>query len=159
MTLLDLTQASELSDRAEVLALTLAGAIGNPDSRERISELFLRSQTAEGKPYVDVADLCLNLVRESDDALVVAAARALGDFLVSPRPPLVGRSQTGQGRPIVIEHGRNAGQTARLNGISLYAPHVAPDIDFDAVQSLYHNFTFAQETRWSELVHTLARLS
>ena len=26
-------------------------------------------------------------------------------------------------------------------------------------ESLYHNFVFAQETRWSELVHLLARQS
>ena len=31
-------------------------------------------------------------------------------------------------------------------------------IDFEAVQHLYHNFVFAKETRWSELVHRLARL-
>lgn len=159
LTLLDLAQTDELRARAELLALTLASAIGEPYARERIAELFSRSQTAEGKPYVDVADLCLNLVRESGDALVIEAARALGDFLASPRPPLVGCSQTGQGRPFVIEHGRNAGETARLNGVSLYAPHVVPNHDFDAVRCLYQNFVFAQETRWSGLVHTLARLS
>ena len=108
---------------------------------------------------MDVADFCLNLVRESGDALVIGAARALGDFLSRPRPPLVGCSEKGQGRPFVIEHGRNAGETARLNGVSLYAPHVVPNHDFDAVRCLYQNFIFAQETRWSGLVHTLARLS
>ena len=113
----------------------------------------------EGRPYVDVANLCLNLARESGDPLVIEAARALGDFLVSPQRFVVGLSEQGEGRPFVIEHGRNAGQTARLNGISLYAPHVAPNRDFDAVRHLYHNFVFAQETRWSGLVHALARPS
>ena len=120
--------------------------------------MFSGSQTEERKPFVDVADLCLNLVRNSGDAFVIEAARALGDFLISP-PPLVGCSHTGKGRPFVVEHGRNSGHAARLNGISLYAPHVAPDKDFDAARDLYHNFTFAQETRWSGLVHTLARPS
>ena len=84
---------------------------------------------------------------ESGDALVIEAARALGDFLASPRPPLVGCSQTGQGRPFVIEHGRNAGETARLNGVSLYVGNsLVPNHDFDAVRCLYQNFVFAQET-------------
>lgn len=158
LTLLDLNRAPELFALAEFLALTLSCAVANDDVRERIANAFSRSQTGERKPYVDVADLCLNLVRDSGDAFVIEAARALGDFLISPWPPLVGRSHTGKGRPFVAEHGRNSGQTARLNGISLYAPHVALGNDFDAIRSLYHNFTFAQETRWSEFVHTLARL-
>jgi len=158
LTLLDLNRARELFAYAEFLALTLACAIGNPDARERIADSFSGSQTEERKPFVDVADLCLHLVRHSGDAFVIEAARALGDFLISPWPPLVGCSHTGKGRPFVVEHGRNSGHAARLNGISLYAPHVARDNDFDAARDLYHNFTFAQETCWSELVHTLARL-
>jgi hypothetical protein len=98
-------------------------------------------------------------VRESGDAFVAEAAKALGDFLISPRPPLVGMSDEGGGKPFVVENGRNAGGTARLNGISIYAPHVAPENAFDAAQPLYLKFVFAQETRWSELVHALARLS
>lgn len=159
LTLLDLDRARDLRAHAEVMALMLARAIGNADERERIAYWFRQSQTAPGRPYVDVADFCLNLVRKCDDPLVVEAARAFGDFLISPRPPLVGRSGEGVGRPFVIDHGRNAGQTARLNGISIYAPNVAPNKDCDAVRHLYHNFVFAQETRWSGLVHALARSS
>jgi hypothetical protein len=159
LSLLDLGRASQLFGISEVLALTLASAIGDSDVRDRIVQSFLRSQTVEGKPYVDVADLCLNLVRESGDAFVTEAAKALGDFLMSPRPPLVGMSDEGCGKPFVVENGRNAGATARLNGISIYAPHVAPENGFDAAQPLYLKFVFAQETRWSELVHALARLS
>lgn len=160
LTLLDLQRVPELFAHAEVLALALAIAIGrDPDTRDRISYLFSRSQTADDKPYVDVPDLCVSLVRDSGDLLVMEAARALGDFLISPRPPLVGHGATGAGRPFVVEHGRNAGLTAKLNGISLYAPHVAPINDFESARRLYENFVFAQETRWSGLVHALAKLS
>jgi hypothetical protein len=159
LTLLNLDCALEIFTRAEVLALMLASAIGNTDAKDRIANLFLQSQTAPGKPFVDVADLCLSLTRSSGDPLVSEAARDLGDFLISPRPPLVGMANEPKVRPFIIEHGRNAGGTARLNGVSLYAPHVAPNRDFDAVQHLYHNFVFAQETRWSGLVHALARSS
>jgi Clostripain family len=163
LTLLDLYRAPDLLVHGEMLALMLASAIGDPDARDLICSLFLESQTAQGKPYVDVADLCLNLVRNSGDATIVAAAQALGDFLISPVPPVVGsrsgrRPEVGQG-PLIVEHGRNAGETARLNGISLYAPHVAPNLDFDAVRHLYDNFDFAQRTHWSALVHELARTS
>lgn len=159
LSLLDLNRAPDLFAHAEVLAQILAGAIGDGDATNRLAQLFLRSQTADGRPYVDLADLCLTLARESGDALVAEAATALGNFLISPQPPLVGQSVEGAGRPFVIDHGRNAGNTARLNGISIYAPHVAPSNDFDSAQHLYQNFDFVQQTRWSELVHTLARLS
>jgi hypothetical protein len=159
LTLLDLDRAHELAACTQVLALMLAGAIEDSDNADWIARLFFRSQTGEGKPYVDVADLCLNLMREGGDALVTEAARSLGDFLLTPKPRLVGESISGAGRPFIVEHGRNAGETARLNGISLYAPHVAPDLDFESVRRLYQNFTFVQQTHWAELVHTLARLS
>jgi hypothetical protein len=156
LTLLDLDRAPELLEHTRMLALMLARGIDDPDNRDLIADLFSQSQTTPGKPYVDVADLCLNLVRQSDDQSVVDIAQALGDFLISPQLPLVGQSADGSGRPFVVEHGRNAGQTARLNGVSIYAPHVAPDRDSDAVRHLYDNFVFAQNTLWSRLVHALA---
>jgi hypothetical protein len=157
LTLLDLNQAPELTAAADVLAQALTEAIRDPGVRDQIGVLFDESQTARGKPFVDVADLCLSLMRHSTDPLVIEAAHALGDLLISPRPPAVGGSARGVGLPLVIEHGRNTAQTARLNGISIYAPNVAPERDFEAVRYLYQNFVFAQETLWSELVHTLAR--
>jgi len=158
LTFLSLAQANELRYRAELLALALLAAIDDSDRRLRIMELFTQSQTGEDRPYVDVVDLCLNLVRHGGDPLIAEMARALGDFLLNPGP-LVGKSATGEGRPFIVDHGRNAGELARLNGISLYAPHVASGNDFDAVRSLYDGFVFAKKTVWSQLVHTLAKLS
>jgi hypothetical protein len=157
LTLLDLNRAQELIVGTHVLALGLASVIGSTSERDWIAYLFADSQTAPGKPYVDVADLCLSLVRRCENPFVIEAATNLGNFLISPQPVRVGESEAGAGRPFVVEHGRNAGQTARLNGLSIYAPHVAPDRDFDAVRHLYQNFLFAQETQWSGLVHALAR--
>ncbi len=135
LTMLDLEQAPRLRDHAEMLALTLASAIGTPAGCNRILDMFDWSQTAEDRPFVDVAELCLNLMRGSGDTLVAEAARALGDLLAGAHPLLVGKSEEGLGRPFVVEHGRNAGELARLNGISLYAPHVAPGTDFDALRN------------------------
>lgn len=159
LTLLDLQRVPELFAHAEVLALALAMSVGrDADARERISALFSRSQTDEDKPYVDVPDLCLNLVRESGDLLVMEAARALGDFLLTPQSTVPGQSATGAARSFVVEHGRNAGLTAKLNGISLYAPHVAPINDAESTRRVYEDLVFAQETRWSGLVHALAKV-
>ena len=139
------------------LARNLAMKIGDQDGLNRIADVLLRSQTELGRPYVDVADLCVNLARESGDAATIDAAIALGDLLASPRPAVVGSSEKGVGRPIIVEHGRNAGRLARLNGISLYAPHLAPMKNSDVVEGLYKKFSFFRQTLWSDLVHTIAR--
>jgi hypothetical protein len=159
LTMLDLDRARELTKLIELLSLTLGSTVGDPDNRDRVLRLFLASQTAPGKPFVDLVDLCFNLMRSNNDALLTQVAKAVGDFLLSPRPPLVGDSDMGVGRPFIVEHGRNSCETARLNGVSVYAPSVAPERDFEGVRYLYQSFFFAQETRWSGLVHALAQMS
>ena len=154
LTMLDLERAFELRACGEVLAATLMAAISRDEyTRDRIASLFVQSQTMIDKPFIDVADLCLNLIRWSGDPVVMEAARALGDFLISPEA----RGEVHG--PFVVVHGRNASQTARLNGVSLYAPHVAPINDADAVRGLYEKLTFSQVTRWSDLVNELRRSS
>jgi Clostripain family len=156
LTLLDLERVPELRARAEVLADTLAESIDRGTvGRDQIASLFVQSQTGVDKPFVDVADLCLNLVRWSCDPVVMEAARSLGDFLISPDIPNDGAIRGPLLDPFVVNHGRNASQTARLNGISLYAPHVAPINDADATRIFYEKLTFSQVARWSELVNDL----
>jgi Clostripain family len=159
LSLLNLAKLADVRHHTKLLALALATTIGRPQGRNRIIDLFKRSQTAKGRPFVDVADLCVNLVRDSGHPFVTAAARALGNQLIGPWPPMAGESQDGSKRPLVAEIGRNAGELARLNGISLYAPHVAPENDGDEVRKVYNSFRLAQETRWSRLVHALADVS
>ena len=133
LTLLDLSWAAKLVDLTEVLARKLAVAVGeDADELERMRNLFLESQTFEGKPFIDVADLCVNLLRNSSDLAVRQAAEKLGDVLMSPAPVPRGQSEKGTGRPFIAEHGSNGSATAKLHGVSLYAPHVAPDADVEA---------------------------
>ena len=154
LSLIDLKRVPELTVHIEMLARTLALAASSfPDS---VVDVFQRSQTITGTPYIDVTDLCLTLMRESADPMVIESARALGDFLVSPLPPLIRSSDEGAGRPFVVEHGRNSIELARLNGISVYVPHVEPSWDFASMRSLYQSFQFAQASIWSDLVHVLA---
>jgi hypothetical protein len=158
LTLLDLRKAEELVARTEILARRLIEAIDeNPEERELILGLFARAQTEENKPFVDVADLCLNLIRNLGDAYLILAAQDLGDVLISPEPVDPGKSIAGDGRPFILEHGRNAVITAKLNGVSLYAPHVAANYNFNAARDAYSKFDFARETLWSSLVHNLAQ--
>jgi hypothetical protein len=159
LSVLNLERIGDLFDRTERLAESLAAAMGSTDAREWLGYLFHDSRTAPGRPFVDLADLCLSLVRQSGDTTIAENAQSVGDLLISPQPPLVGMSERGTGRPFVVENGRNAGFGARLNGVSIYAPNVSTGRDYEAVRPLYQNFTFAQRTRWSDVVHTLARLN
>lgn len=158
LSLLDLKQVNKLFGHADVLATALDLALDRgTETRDRIAALFTRARTADFKPFVDVADLCLNLVRESDDGLVREAAAALGDFLLAPAPEAVDKSEEGCGLPFIVASGRNAGGTAKLNGVSIYAPHVSLIDDLGALDTVYGAFKFARQTRWAALVSELAR--
>jgi hypothetical protein len=159
LSLLNLNRTSDLFDRIGALCNALAPSLRTAEGREWLAYLFEDSVTGLDRPFVDLADLCLTLVRQSGDRAIAECAAEVGNLLISPQPPLVGRSATDVGRPFVVENGRNAGFGARLNGVSAYAPHLALRRDYEAVRPLYQNFTFAQQTRWSDIVHTLARLS
>jgi hypothetical protein len=159
LTLLDLKRAREIYGYTEVLALALAVAIAqNPDEQRLVRELFLRSRTDEHKAFVDVADLCLSLLRYSSDQFVRDAAELLGDLLISPPPGDLGPEQSAVGarRPFIVEHGRNSARTARLHGVSLYAPSLAPTGQWEEASYWYRKFVFARETQWNDLVHALA---
>jgi hypothetical protein len=95
LTLLNLAHAPRLFELAEALAVELAIAIGNPQARDRIIDLFFESQTEDGKPFVDVADLCLSLSSAGGHASLVQKALDLGNFLASPQGKVVGLSDTG----------------------------------------------------------------
>lgn len=161
LTMLDLKNTPTLFELTEKLARELAiAADEDDDALALIISMFRRSQTIEDKPFVDVADLCLNLLRYSRQDSVRQAAKQLGDFLVSPGPVVPGESETGAGRPLVMEHGSNGCEMARLSGISLYAPHVV-DGGYDWIGALhwYEKFAFARETLWNELVRALVQVA
>jgi hypothetical protein len=164
LTLLDVQQAPAVTEAAGRLAAVLGDRISDTtEDLDFVKQVFRLSRTIDRvdparrlKPFVDLADLCLNLLLgcASDD--VKQAARALGDMLLSPAPVRGGKSETGRGYPFIVEHGRNACTTARLNGVSVYAPHVAGAAsDFDEMNGRYQNFRFAQETLWAALVTTM----
>ena len=156
LTLLDLARAPEAFDVAEFLAGAIARACADDaDEMARIMEQFINSQTIDGKPFIDVADFCLNLSRHSRDAQVRQHACVLGDILIRPlQERIAGRETRGS---FVVEHGRNALQTALLNGVSLYAPHVVDDdLEWRTTRFWYNKFDLTGETFWGRLVHVLA---
>ncbi len=159
LTLLDLQNAPQLFGLTEALARELAIAMDEDDEELATGiEMFRRSQTTDGKPFVDVADLCLNFMRHSRHEAVRQAAQRLGNFLVSPGDLIPGQSQLGTGRPVIMEHGNNGCEMARLSGISLYAPHVVDGgYDWIGASHWYEKFVFAKETLWNELVRALVQ--
>jgi hypothetical protein len=152
---LDLDVVGDVFDRVHVLALLLASATVDPSACARLAALAVPSQTGPRKPYLDVTDFCIALVRGHGDPMVVEAARALGNLLVGAELRDDSRT-TGAARPFVVEHGANTGEYARLNGVSLYAPHLAPHLDVAAARALYERLDFASDTVWNGLVHALA---
>jgi hypothetical protein len=153
LTLLNLDRAREVYTATQVLAESLVEASQDPDEVDLAFHLFFRSQIWEGRPFVDVADLCLNLWRYSSSQQVVAAAAHLGDLLVRPGP----EREVSKFQPFVLAHGRNEHRTARLTGVSLYAPHVAPNFDWPQASAQYLKFVFARDTLWGRYVETLAQ--
>ncbi|MGE3177625.1 MAG: clostripain-related cysteine peptidase [Vicinamibacterales bacterium] len=160
LSLLDLRKADRLLALTDDLARRLALAFAlDADERDLALDLMVASQTDTDKPFIDVADFCLGLMRRSANAGVRQAAEALGDFLISPAPVVPERSESGEGKPFIVEHARNAAGTARLNGVSLFAPHVALAVDPDdraTEVSLYQKFGFARASIWGQLVEGLA---
>jgi hypothetical protein len=161
MTLLDLSRAEEIFEATETLARKLAIAMEDPDEDMMVSALFEQSQASAGQPFIDVSDLCLNLSRYSSDNAVRNAAGTLGDLLSRPVPP---PPSQGNGRvdptprPFIVEHGRNANATAKLHGVSLFAPHVLGDADgAETASDLYDKFVFSRKTLWSDLILALAQ--
>lgn len=151
---LDLDVVGEVFDRVHVLALLLASATVDASACARLASLAVPSQTGPRKPYLDVTDFCVTLVREHGNPMVVEAARALGNLLVGAALRDPSRA-TAAARPFVVEHGANTGEYARLNGVSLYAPHLAPHLDIVAARALYERLDFANDTVWNGLVQAL----
>ena len=78
--------------------------------------------------------------------------------MISADPPIPVAPELGA-RRFIVEHGRNACRTARIQGISLYAPHVAPPPDVNAADRFYNGLEFAKKTIWADVVHGLAARS
>jgi hypothetical protein len=156
LTMLNLYHAAELFRLTQDVAVELATAIESSEVRDRIARTFMRSQTELGKPFVDIADLCLSFLDESDHPGLVDKARALGDFVAGSRPDVGEKYDQPAGWPLVVDHDRNSGELVRLNGVSLYAPNVAPPEDPDGVASLYRMLDFVRQGRWSGVAHRLA---
>jgi hypothetical protein len=165
LTLLDLQQVAPIAEAAERLAMVLLERIVDATENEAfIKDLFRLSRTIDTadpkkqvKPFVDVADLCLNLLLHCNSEEVRETARSLGNLLLSPAPVRAGQSEKGKGVSFIAEHGRNACTTGRLNGVNLYAPHIAGNNhEFRDMNDRYLNFRFAQDFAWSALVTAMA---
>ena len=158
MTLLNLAHVPTLQATVRDFAVELDIAIEQPEVRQRVLECFVQSQTETGKPFVDVADLCLTLMGEDDYPRLASCAKAVGNLLVSSPEDAVGNSAVAEGWPLVAEHGRNSVEMVRLNGLSLYAPLLAAVREPDEVKRRYLDLEFARDTQWGNAVRKLGSL-
>ena len=165
LTLLDLQQVLPIAETTDRLARELLARMADGTEDEAlITDLFRLSRTIDTadptrriKPFVDVADLCLNLLLHCNNEDVREIARVLGNLLLSPAPVPANQSEAGAGVSFIAEHGRNACTTGRLNGVNLYAPHVAGTNDeFQEMNGRYQNFRFARDVAWFDLVTAMA---
>jgi hypothetical protein len=153
LTLLDLSKSGDVFEAAERLAEQLAVACGNDHGElALVQDLFIRSQTTQGKPFIDVADFCGSLSRYSAFSDVRVAAGVLGDILI--RPSTNGNGNTSRGS-FIVEHSRNLHSTARLHGASLYAPQIVAS-DWRGPRFFYTKLASSRESSWSRLIHALA---
>lgn len=159
LTMLNLIHTEELFRLTQDVAAELAMAIADPDDCARIARTFKRSQTEPGKPFVDVADLCLSLLNEDHFPGLVEKARALGDFVAVSREEVDGKDDDPESWPLVVDHDRNSGELVRLNGVSLYAPNVSLPQDLSEVNAVYRTLEFVRHGRWSGVAHRLASKS
>jgi hypothetical protein len=160
LTLLNLTKAEEVFHAAESLAKTLAAAaVEDAEEHLLIKGLFKQAQTLPGRPFIDVADLCVSLTRHSSRSEVRQSAATLGDLLIQPIAvsPVAAGSDDAI-RPFIVEHGRNAHDAARLQGVSLYAPHiVGADYNWEGAKEWYDKFAPREGgTFWNAIVHAFA---
>ena len=166
LSMLNLDKIAPVVARVKVLSELMLSVISDdPAAEQYIADLLSRSLTLVDRPYIDLADLCVNLARESGDEAITEASRALGDVLmaaqypiVDMRAPIAGRRDQPDAYPFVVAHGRNAGDTARLNGGSVYAPHRTADDRIRNARQTYESMKFSRLTQWSEVVHRLAPL-
>jgi hypothetical protein len=143
LSMLDLPAATAngLEDALQELAVALALVVGtDPTRRENAIEVFRDARVPTGEPFVDVAQLCVNLFQAGISERVDAAAKAMATSL----------NNSGL---IFNSKGHGDGATG-LCGLSLYAPHVGRP--FDSWFDVYDGMAlFREKNVWPQLVEFL----
>jgi len=161
MTMLDLSQVQQVGDQVEELAMILTLAVnGDADERARVTDIFRRCQVPslkpQGQPSVDLMNFCWNLASFSRSDEVRVAAAAVGDSLLIPSST-PGSAMDGE-NALIVAHARNDLVVAMLQGVSIFAPNVVSESEFNRgnLREKYSRLDFAQTTRWGDLVFGLA---
>jgi hypothetical protein len=87
---------------------------------------------------------------------VRVAAAAVGDSLLIPSST-PGSAMDGE-NALIVAHARNDLIVAMLQGVSIFAPNVVSESEFNrgSLREKYSRLDFAQTTRWGDLVFGLA---
>ena len=115
------------------LASACIAGLDSNDDYAAFSRAINSVQRYEMKDFVDLGDLCTQLIARSPRPTVQTAAKAVIETL------------TGKGGLITASVAKGAG-VARSTGVSIYFPTVGD------VSVAYEQLDFAQDTRWAELI-------
>jgi hypothetical protein len=137
---LEVERAEDVAEAVGDLATACMSALDSPGSSDEyvaFDKSAKQAQRFQIKDFVDLGDLCSQLIeRSSEDAVKTAAGRVV--------QALNGVS------PFVIQSGHKGPGMERATGAAIYLPLYVSEAA--TVNVAYEKLDFAKRTRWNELI-------
>lgn len=130
---LDVGRVTTVAQAVDRLAGACLPTLQTPADYAAFGRAVTTAQRFDMKDYVDLGDLCRQLIARSPRPDVQQAARQVLDALTGPQP-------------FVVAEGHKGSTVAGATGTAIYFPLVGD------VQVAYARLDFAQATRWGELI-------
>ena len=145
LTLLNLPKADLLSNRIDSLARALRSSMSDPALSGRVADAFLDSARGDVRPLVDLSDLCAQLEKTGEPAIVDSAGRLRRDL------------KQGPGK-LILRHEFDP-DFEGLHGLGIFAPAVTSASDLQRLEldtKAYKELALMNQPgqEWSELVYT-----
>jgi len=129
----DVSRVSALAQAVDHLAAACLPTLQTPADYAAFGRAVTNAQRFDMKDYVDLGDLCRQLIARSPRADVQQAAQHVLATLQGAQP-------------FVVAEGHKGGTVARATGTAIYFPLVGD------VQVAYGGLDFAKATRWGQLI-------
>jgi hypothetical protein len=145
LTLLNLPKADLLSNRIESLARALRPRMSDPALSALVADAFLDSARGDVRPLVDLSDLCTQLEKTGEPAIVDSAGRLRQDLEHGPRK-------------LILRHEFDP-DFEGLHGLGIFAPAVTSASDLQRLEldkETYEALALMDQSgqEWSKLVYT-----
>jgi hypothetical protein len=136
---LDLSRVGAVARAVNALARACIASLGNDREFAAFTKALRSAQRFEERDFVDLGDLCKQLVARSTRPVVRQASRVVLDVL-------------GGDSPFVVAEGHKGRALRGATGTSIYLPTVGD------VQVSYAQLDFARATRWGDLIKKVQRV-